>query len=173
MIRATEYTEKNIKRMLDLLGVEDTWQSGESIWPLPNMKEIPLSHFFWARTSYSFSAEISTGQFRSAERDPASRSGHPQWSHCYVYLTDVGAMKGGGYALLYTYNHMDYVTRKVGDYADALGSKDANHPCVRAYKWLVCDHDWQETGPVERRTRGWHVYTCSKCGGMHDVDSGD
>lgn len=40
-----------------------------------------------------------------------------------------------------------------------------------AYKFHMCDHDWDESGA--NHSRGWHPKRCKKCGVDASIDSGD
>jgi hypothetical protein len=132
------------------------------------MREIREVDYWWYRASYSHRAEMWVGQIKIAERDPRPDNtfGHPHRGNVFVYLDDHGTLEGGGHAILFTYNRMNY--RK-----DEPGNKDPKFPAVRYFTWQKCLHEFEEVGPVERRTRGWHVYRCKKCGAGHTVDSGD
>lgn len=147
------------KRFIELLGQPSV------PWPLPNMEEVSETDFWWHRSSYSFRGELSTSQIKTAERSPSPRntSGHPEWSNLMLYLVDHGSLAGGGFCVQFIYNNMNYNG----------GSWDPAFPAVRYYKWRACAHEYEETGPEHRRGRGWHEYTCKKCGAQHSVDSGD
>lgn len=41
----------------------------------------------------------------------------------------------------------------------------------KAYKFHMCDHNWDESGA--NRLRGWHPKRCTKCGFDASIDSGD
>lgn len=135
-------------------------------WPLPNMVEVTEATFWSWRASYTFNGEANFGQCKIADVDPhpGNRSGHPHWANIILYLVDHSRFAGGGFAVMYTYNWQDWKTQ---------GPKDPAFPVVRYFEWRVCDHKFEETGPVERRSRGWHVYTCKDCGYSYTVDSGD
>lgn len=150
-------------RFAELLG---TKPRGVPVWPLPNMVEVNETAFWWHRSSYSFRGEASTGQIKIADRDPhpRNRSRHPHWAKLSLYLVDHGLLQGGGFAVLYTYNWMDTTNGR---------SLDSSFPAVRYFEWRACDHKYEETGPVHRRDRGWHEYTCKKCSATYSVDSGD
>jgi hypothetical protein len=152
------------KRVCELLGM--TSDLGAPPWPLPNMKEVNETEFWWHQSSSMFKASVWGGQIKTADVNlsPKNMFGHPEWSNVFIYLSDAGHLAGGGYAVQFIYNNMDY---------NKGGAWHEDHPAVRYYTWQVCVHEFEETGPVHQRSRGWHEYTCKKCKATHSVDSGD
>lgn len=173
-VSSTADVETLERRIVELLGMKDRW--GQPAWPLPNMEEINEVEYWAHRFSYAFQAEAWFSQMKIADRDPSPKNifGHPHWANLLVYLDDRGKDASGGYAVLYTYNHSNYNTA-YGENRRLIGQASWNeeHQPIRYFKWTQCKHDYHETGPVERRSRGWHVYTCSKCNNQYTVDSGD
>ena len=171
MLIRTTYTgeqhERIKERFLNLLGLKNLYDKG-TLWPLPNMREIREVDYWWHRSSYSPKAELWTGQIKIADRDPHPKNifGNPHWGHLHIYLEDHGRLEGGGHAILFTYNWMDWRE-------DHPGSKDPNFHAVRYFTWQVCAHEFVEVGPVAQRSRGWHEYKCKKCGAGYTIDSGD
>jgi hypothetical protein len=161
------------QRFLALLGVEnEVFGRGESIWPLPNLEETTVAEFFGWQSSYSFTAQAHLLQFKHEDVDQEDSSDifkHPRWSHAWVYLVDHGHLEGGGYAVLYTYNRRADYGKKPGECGDALGSKDANAPCIQVYTWRQCVHEFTQ----QNVGRCLNKYTCKKCGANHTIDSSD
>lgn len=151
-------------RVLEILGVKNEFQ--KPVWPLPNLKPTTEANYWHYMTSEACRAEVWTGQMRVADVDPHPRSGghHSHWANLMIYVVDHGRLAGGGFVVMYTYNWMNYHTG---------GNEDDRFPAVQYFEFRLCDHKFQEVGPVERRSRGWHVYKCEKCGASHTVDSGD
>jgi hypothetical protein len=147
--------EKIEARLKELLGVDRS--SRAPAWPLPNMKEVNERDFWGWRSSYSFEAEVWFGQIKTAEVDPTSQFGHPEWGVLLVYLVDHSSMAGGGFAVVYNYNARDCNAPE-----DKPGAKS-----VRYFKWVNCVHEFAQRNIGNCLNR----YTCNKCGASHDIDS--
>lgn len=171
------------QRFCELLGLQSLWDK-LTMEQLPNLQEIREVDFWWHRASWSFQAELWCGQIKLADVDPNQMEGfrNPAWGNLFLYLDDSGSHVGGGYAVVWNYNWMSMAWNVPKPPAGwniippvefLVGDENPAFPAVRYFTWTQCLHEWKETGPVERRHRGWHEYTCTKCGARPTVDSGD
>lgn len=147
--------EKTERRFLEILSLES--RSSRPPWPLPNMKEVDERAFWGWRSSYSFKAEVWVGQIKTAEVDPVSMHGHPEWGTLIIYLVDHSHYEGGGFAVVYNYSARDWNAE-----ADKPDAKS-----VRYFEWVTCVHEFTRTNVGNCQNR----YDCKKCGASHEIDS--
>jgi hypothetical protein len=143
-IRSKEDSDKMLVKLRGALGDENPY-SPNSFYPsfdrLPNVKRMTENDLWWHLNSTTPKAYVWCGR----QNNKIEIDGKADWRDLTIFWDDRGTLDNGGYAVLWCYNEKS----------------------VHYFTWCKCDHTFTSRNTGNCLT----LYTCTKCGAAHEIDS--